>query len=395
MRTLKLRLVCLLLTSCAFAHAQSDEHASLFAAARGQTVFFNAWGGDPAINRYIEWVAEQVARDHGIDLRHVKVGDIAETVLRIRAEKVAGRESGGSVDLLWVNGENFAALKRADLLYGPWARSAPGAERVLWQSPTVQRDGNLATEGFEMPWGSSALTLFYDSERVSDAPRSPAALLNTIEVQPGRFSYPQPPAFVGSAFLKQLLALLAADPARLQRPVADDFDAVTQPLWRWLDRAHRSMWRGGRLFPRSGPAQRELVALGELDWMMAYNPSEASRAMRQGELPASMRGVQFESGALANSHFVAIPFNSSAKQAATVVASFLISPQAQARKADERFWGDTTVLDVARLTDQERAPFAAASRGPATPPPVTPHVSEPHPSWNDALERAWLARYTR
>jgi putative thiamine transport system substrate-binding protein len=392
---LKLRLICLLLLGCACAQAQTDDHAALYEAARGQTVYFNAWGGDPAINDYIQWVAEQVARDYDIELRHVKVGDIAETVVRIRAEKAAGRETDGSVDLLWINGENFAALKRANLLHGPWALTAPGTERVHWQSETVQRDGNLATEGFEMPWGSSALTLFYDSARVSAPPRSPQALLDVIENHRGRFTYPQPPAFVGSAFLKQLLVLLAAEPERLQRAVEDDFDVVTAPLWRWLDQAHRSMWRGGRLFPRSGPAQRELVALGELDWMMAYNPSEASRAMRRGELPSSMRGLQFESGALANSHFVAIPFNSGAKQAATVVASFLISPTAQARKADERVWGDTTVLDIARLTTQERAPFDAATRGPATPPPTTPQVSEPHPSWNDALERAWLERYTR
>lgn len=388
-------LTALLIVCCADVGAQENRHESLYAAARGHTVYFNAWGGDPSINRYIAWVAERVEREHGVTLKHVKVGDISEAVLRIRAEHAAGRNAEGSIDLLWINGENFAALKRADLLYGPWAHDAPGAKNVDWQSQTIARDGNLQTQGYEMPWGASALTFFYDSAQVTRAPRTPDALLAAIEDQPGRFSYPQPPAFVGSAFLKQLLILLAEDRERLQQPVGPDFDAVTTPLWQWLDRAHAAMWRGGRLFPRSGPAQRDLLALGELDWMLSYNPAEASRAITQGELQISMRGVQMEDGALANSHFVAIPYNSSAKQAAIVVASFLISAEAQARKADEQNWGDTTILDLTRLSTTQQAHFDAALRGPATPPASTPRLSEPHPSWTDALERAWLERYTR
>ena len=30
------------------------------AGARGQTVYWHAWGGDPQINAYIEWVGDQV-----------------------------------------------------------------------------------------------------------------------------------------------------------------------------------------------------------------------------------------------------------------------------------------------------------------------------------------------
>ena len=33
----------------------------------------------------------------------------------------------------------------------------------------------------------------------------------------------------------------------------------------WLDRAHATMWRNGRLFPQSGPAQRELLLIEILE----------------------------------------------------------------------------------------------------------------------------------
>ena len=369
--------------------ANADEPA------RTDTVYFNAWGGDPAINRYIAWAGERLRRDHGIALVHVKVSDISEAVRRLQAEHTAGRHTDGSMDLLWINGENFATLKRANLLHGPWARDVAGAKRIDWRNPTVVTDGNLTTDGYELPWGSVALTFFYDSVRVAEPPRDPVSLLAWMEDHPGRFTYVQPPAFVGSAFLKQFAILLSPTPERFQLPVGDDFDTVTQPLWQWLDRAHDAMWRRGRLFPLSGPALRELLAVGEVDWHMAYNASEASRAVVSRELPATVRGVHMRGGALANSHFLAIPYNAGAQDAAVRVAAFLLTPEAQARKADESVWGDTTVLDLQQLAPSDRARFGGSSRGPATPPPPQRALSEPHPSWNDALERAWIKRYTR
>lgn len=364
--------------------------------AAGQSVYFNAWGGDPAINNYIDWAAGRILEQHDVRLVHVKVSDIAEAVSRIMAERVAGRHGDGSVDLLWINGENFAALKQADLLWGPWTDALPNASLVDWQgNPTTRTDFTLPTEGFELPWGTSAFTFFFDRLRVRDKPGDPQALLDWITTNPGRFSYPQPPSFLGTAFLKQMLVNLADDVERLQKPIGEDFDAVTAPLWAWLDRAHAHMWRKGRLFPQSGPAQRELLAGGELDWMMSYNPSEASRAIRQGELQPTIGGLYLSGGVLANSHFVAIPYNTGARDGAMVVANFFISPEAQARKSDESVWGDPHILNVALLHPDDRVLFQRLTRSAATPDKPRRLELEPHPSWSTHLERAWLERYTR
>ena len=76
---------------------------------------------------------------------------------------------------------------------------------------------------------------------------------------------------------------------------------------------------------------------------------------------------------------------------------FLLSPEAQARKQDERIWGDPTVLDLDRLEPDDRARFDALERGPATLPPeaLRPVLPEPHPSWMELLEEGWLRRYGR
>lgn len=362
-------------------------------AARGQTVYFNAWAGDSAINRYVAWAGAEVQRRYGVKLVLVKVTDIAETVTRIQAEKAAGRTTGGSVDLMWINGENFASLKAAGLLYGPWVDSLPNARLLDASDPTQRTDFTLPTAGLEMPWGGARFTLFYDSDALkSSPPQDPLSLLAWIRAHPGRFTYPQPPDFIGSSFLKQLLLLLAADPSRLQQPVAADFDAVTRPLWAWLDAAHPLLWRSGRVFPRGLPEQRRLFGDGEVDWLLAFNPSEGARAVRARELPASVRGMHFAQGALGNSHFLGIPFNASATAGARVVANFLLSPEAQARKADPAHWGDPTVLSMTTLRPAERALFDRGANDAAWPSPV-PLLPEPHPSWTPALERAWSVRY--
>jgi putative thiamine transport system substrate-binding protein len=126
---------------------------------------------------------------------------------------------------------------------------------------------------------------------------------------------------------------------------------------------------------------------------MGFNSAEASRAIASGEFAATVRSLRFSAGALSNSHFVAIPVNARAREAAMVVGNFLVSPAAQARKADERHWGDATVLAVARLPPLERALFTGLKAGPATLPPTGPVLDEPHPSWMTGLEREWARRY--
>jgi putative thiamine transport system substrate-binding protein len=361
--------------------------------ARGQAVYFNAWGGDSAINRYVAWATAELERRHGVRLVHVKVTDIAEAVTRLLAEQAAGRAAGGSIDLLWLNGENFASLKEAGLLWGPWVQALPHAPLIDTANPTTGTDMTLPTGGYEMPWGGARFTLLYDAARVASPPRTPAELQAWIGAYPGRFTYPQPPAFIGTSFLKQLLLLLVDDAAPFAAAPQPAAATQTVPLWAWLDAAHPSLWRRGRAFPASGPAQRRLLADGEVDFALAFNPAEASRAIAAGELPPTVRGLHFSGGTLANSHFLAIPANARAKEGALVTADFLLSPEAQARKADERYWGDPTVLDLARLPAADAARFAGLATGPATPPPPARLLPEPHPAWVGWLEAAWSRRY--
>lgn len=369
-------------------------------AARGQTVYFNAWGGSPNINSYIEWTAGELEKRYGIDLVHVKLDDTANAVAAVVAEKAAGRDDEGTIDLIWINGENFASMKQQSLLFTPgWAEDLPNWRFVDFETQTtIRTDFTVPVEGLESPWGMAKFVFFHDEANTpADAlPRSADDLLVWARRHPGRFSYPQPPDFIGSSFVKQVLSEKVADRAVLLDAVDEaSFDAVTAPVFEYLDELHPLMWRQGRAYPQNYPAMKQLLADNEVDIIFAFNPAEASSAIANGELPDTVRSFTFPGGTLANTHFVSIPYNSSAKEAALVTADFLISPEAQARKQDPTVWGDPTVLAMNKLDAPDRARFDALDLGIATlaPDELGPALDEPHPSWMDRIEDEWRRRY--
>jgi putative thiamine transport system substrate-binding protein len=374
--------------------AQGSDWSRTESAARGQTVYFNAWAGSERINAYLQWAAGELMQRHRVKLEHVKVTDTAEVVRRVRAEKTAGRTSGGSVDLVWINGENFLAMKREAMLFGPWSERLPSYANVdTAGKPTTRIDFSEPVDGLEAPWGMAQLTFFADSTRVPKPPANVAELVAWAKANPGRLSYPRPPQFIGTTFLKQVLLEATRDSRPLYAPHdASLFAGATAPLWAVLDELHPALWKQGKQFPASPTALRQMLADGELQIGMTFNPNEAANQIAAKALPASVVSYQHANGTIGNTHFVAIPFNARAKEGAQVVANFLLSPLAQARKADIAVWGDPTVLALDKLTPADRALFGA-NPAPGQVKVVTPVLREPHGSWTDPIEREWARRY--
>lgn len=378
--------------------AGQDDWQALSEKAEGQTVYFHAWGGEPRINAYIQWAAEQVEQQHGVKVIHVKVSDTASVVSQVLAEKSVGKTEDGAVDLVWINGENFAAMKRHGLLAeAGWAQDLPNWTFVdTVNKPTVLTDFTVPTDGQESPWGMAKLVFMHDMARLPTPPATLDALLEFAKANPGRFAYPQPPDFYGTTFLKQILISTVPEPALLNAPVVPaDIDKHTKPLFDYLDALHPHLWRKGQVFAKNAAHMRQLLADSEVDIAFSFNPGDASSAILNGELPPSARSFVLEGGTVGNTHFVAIPFNSSAQEGARIFANHLLSPEAQMRKQDPQVWGDPTVLNVAALPADQKALFDSLDLGPAalTPENLGPVLPEPHPTWVTALEQSWTARY--
>jgi putative thiamine transport system substrate-binding protein len=373
--------------------AKAQDWAATEAEARGQTVYFNAWAGSETINAYIAWAGKEIEARYGVKLAHVKVADAAEVVRRVRDEVKAGRQDG-SVDLVWINGENFRAMKADRLLYGPFAEDLPNYRFVdIEGKPTTLVDFAESVEGLESPWGMAQLTFFGDSTKIAAPPASMQELQAFAAANPGRVTYPAPPDFHGTTFVKQVLLETIGDRNDLQLTIGtEDFTKDTEPLWAFLNSFHPHLWREGKQFPQSQAQMKQMLADGELLMALTFNPNEPANMVANQELPATTIAWQHAAGTIGNTHFVAIPINAQAKAGAQIIANFLLSPEAQARKADLKVWGDPTVLDLSKLSPEQAALFAGGDV-PGGVVAAGPPLPEPHASWVPLLEAAWLERY--
>lgn len=363
------------------------------AEARGQTVYFNAWAGSETINAYIAWAGEVLKARHGVTLEHVKIGDAAEVVRRVRDEVAAGK-ADGSVDLVWINGENFRAMKQDGLLFGPFSEELPNFRFVDTEGkPTTLIDFAEATEGLESPWGMAQLTFFGEGTKIGTPPDSMSELMELAKANPGRITYPAPPDFHGTTFVKQALIETMTDTGLLSVSIDKAaFLEAARPLFDFLDAMHPHLWREGRQFPQTQAQVKQMMADGELLMALTFNPNEPANLVASGELPDTTIAWQHRDGTIGNTHFVAIPVNAQSKAGAQVAANFFLSPEAQARKADLKIWGDPTVLSLSKLSPEDAALFTGASAPGAVTSPA-PTIPEPHGSWVPLIETSWLEHY--
>ncbi|MFT5808265.1 MAG: putative thiamine transport system substrate-binding protein [Moritella dasanensis] len=370
-----------LLLVSTFSQAAELDWQAVEAKAKGQTVYFYAWGGSPEINNYLRWADKRLNSEYGVRLKHVKVGDIAEAITRLSAEKTAKKNSNGSVDMVWVNGENFKSMKRYDLITDSFATQLPNWQYVDKTLP-VDNDFSEPTLGLEAPWGVGQLVFIYDTQTLTNPPASFNDLLAYAVKHPNKLSYPKPPSFHGTSFLKAALLELASNNAPLYQPVdTQTFATTSAPLWDYLDKFHAVAWRQGKQFPASASETIQLLDDGELDIAISFNPNEATTSQQSGKLSETTVAYAMAAGALSNIHFLSIPWNASAKEGALVAINFLLSPEAQSRKGDLAIWGDPTVLSASHITGSAKKTKLFKS------------IPEPHPSWQTALEAEWQKRY--
>lgn len=359
----------------------------------GSTVRFFGWGGDANINRWLDtWVAGELMKRYSITFERVPM-DAPVFVNKLLGEKSAGRDTG-SMDLLWINGENFRNAKDAGLLYGPYAQVLPNFQKYV-DPDMAAFDFGYPTEGYESPYGRAHFVFEYDSARTPNPPKSFGELREWVLNNPGRFTYPQPPDFTGSAFIRQAFyALTGGHEQYMKGWDAQRFADRAPLLWKYLNSMKPSLWQEGRSYPKGPAAQDTLFARGEVDLNMNYNPTHAQRKILEGTYPDTVRTYRMLDGGISNTHFVAIPFNAPNKAGAMVVADFLMSPEAQLSKFDAANWGDFPAIEMERLPDEWREKFDAMDLGPATLSPqelATTAVPEVPAQYLEALEDGWDA----
>jgi putative spermidine/putrescine transport system substrate-binding protein len=359
--------------------------------ARGTRVQWYMYGGWAHVNAWVDtWVATQMKQRYDIEIKRVPM-DAGVFVNKLLHEKAAGKNIG-TIDLLWINGENFKNAKQAGLLSGPFANHLPNVRQYV-DPDSITHDFGFPVEGFEAPYGRAQFVFEYDTSRMDTPPQTIAALKQWIMDHPGRFTYPQPPDFTGSAFIRHILYAVTGGYEQYMAGWDSNLYEKTAPLvWDWLNDIQPFLWQKGRTYPRDSAFLDTLFARGEVALGMSYHPSHAQNMIIEGSYPDTVRTFILKDGSIFNTHFTAIPFNAPNKAGAMVLADFLVSVDAQVSKFNPENWGDFPVLDLDRLSLSDRQRFVAVDLGPAT---LTPDqladaaMPEIPAQYLEALEQDW------
>jgi putative spermidine/putrescine transport system substrate-binding protein len=317
---------------------QSMSWDEIVAEASGQTVYHYMWGGSDSINNWVSgFYANRLMDKYNITLEMVPVTGPQVYINKVLGEKQAGKNTGGSVDLVWVNGENFRTMRQGDLLFGPYSDLLPNTKYVNMEDQAIAYDFGYPVEGYESPYGAAQMVMIYDSARVPNPPKTVEALIAFIKANPGKFTYPAPPDFTGSAFIRHLFYYVNGGTDGLMGPFDEaKYQEVAAKFFALLNELKPYMWRQGTTFPENLPKLNDLFANGEVLFSFNYGPGDAAAKIKSGQFPQTVRTFVFDEGTIANSNYLAIPYNSSAKAAAMVAANEMLDPAVQYSMAVER-----------------------------------------------------------
>lgn len=355
-----LSLLCLVVFSACSSSPLPDEDPAtlswdeILQKAEGTTVNMMMWQGDANINNYMEqYVVPEIEERYDIELE-IANGQ-GNTIVSILMSELEAGKTEGELDLVWINGESFYQLRRIEALYGPFTEALPNSEYIDMENPFIKYDFQQSIDGYEVPWGNVQFTMIYDSSKVADPPRSREELETYVREHPGRFSIAND--FSGMTFLKALLIDIAGEESLYGVFDEAKYEKYSDRLWQYINRIKPYFWRSGETFPESVSAMHQLFVNGELHFTMSNNDSEVDNKILEGFFPETARAYLLEGGTIQNSHYLGIPVNSSNKAAAMVVSNFMISPEAQYRKARPDVWGDGSVLDHSALPEKWQARF--------------------------------------
>ena len=340
----------------------SASWEDILQAAKGTTVTFYGWGGDENRNNWLNTtVADYVKENYDITLEVVGM-NIDDILAKLSGEKQAGRAEG-SIDMIWINGENFYSAKDNGLLYGPFTQKLPNMQAYIdLEDPETLNDFCMPIQGYEAPYAKAQMVMYNDSAATPEAPSSAAELMEYCKKYQGRVTYPALPDFTGSAFVRNIIYELCDwEQFQTMQPDYDTVKAAVEPAMAYLRELNPYLWNQGKTFPDSSSAVDAMFADGELVMAMSYSPFIVSTGIDQGLYTQTTRTFVFDKGTIGNTNYMAIAYNSPNKAGAMAVINAIISADIQLTQYAQL--RELPVVSADKLSDEEKVAFDAVDLG--------------------------------
>lgn len=361
------------LTACSRGSSKVEENVlekdweNIIESAEGTTINFYGWGGSQKTNEWLDnFVAKRLKEEYDITFNRVpmNIDDILNKLLGEKQVEV----KDGTIDIVWINGENFYTAKNNDLLLGSFTDKLPNFNKYIDKnSPEVKYDFGFDVDGYEAPYGKAQFVMIYDEARLNEAPTNHEELLELVKKNPGKFTYPAPPDFTGSAFVRNIIYDIVgyekflgmeADKEKIQQEIA--------PAIEFLKELKPYLWKEGKTYPATNAQLDNMFADNEVLMTMNYNPNHVASKIETGEFPQTSNAAILDRGTIGNTHFLTIPYNAPNQAGALVAINFILGVEAQSSKYDPENWGDLPVIDNRKLNEEEKKIFENIKLGKGT-----------------------------
>lgn len=333
--------------------------------AKGTTVTFYGWGGDEQLNQWLDnEFAPLMKEKYDITMERVPM-DIDQVLSQLSGEVQAGKEKG-SIDMIWINGENFQSAKENNMLYGPFVDKLPNYnEYIDTESEDVTLDFAYPIEGFEAPYGKAQIVMIADTAVVTELPTSTEALMEFVKKNPGKVTYPALPDFTGSAFVRNVIYDICGYEQFLTMEADKEVvKEAIEPALEYLRQLNPYLWNQGTTFPNSSTTLDNMFADGEVLLNMSYDAYGTAIKIENGTYTETTQTFQFDKGTIGNTNFMAIAVNAPNKAGAMVAINEMISPEVQADRYDEL--KVLPVVDYDKLNDTQKEAFDKVDLGKGT-----------------------------
>ncbi|NTW29186.1 MAG: ABC transporter substrate-binding protein [Coriobacteriia bacterium] len=353
--------------SAAF-NIDNADWSAIVAEAKGKSVSFYGWGGDENRNKWLDTtVTDALKKDYDITLKRVPMG-INDVLTQLSGEMQAGAKEG-SIDFIWINGENFYSTMQNGYLYGPFCQRLPNFRDYVDANTEITYDFGKPNNGYEAPYGKAQMVLLVDIKKTPTPPSTAADFFTFCKANKGRVTYPAAGDFTGTAFISCLLAsAMGADQwKKLTAMNANDEKAIrdlVEPGLKYLRSLNPYLWKNGTTFPADSGTVYTMFQDGELVLHMTYDPFGWINDVKSGLIPDTTQSFILREGTVGNTNFMAIAKNAPHKAAALVAINEILSPKIQLSQYETL--KTVTVLDVSKVDSNTQAAFKSVSLGKGT-----------------------------